>query len=175
MAETIPVLYGVLDVARALGVSRQRVYQLIDDGRIRAVQRPGGDSVKLFTAEEIERVRVIRATPRTNRSPAEIMIHAAELFARGADLMVCVRELNLGPTKVRRLYDQWRTPLGGKRPKTEEDLSFENERSAAAHEKEMSDFAERQDRQRQEALAAHARTMRALLEPSPFRTKSKGK
>ncbi len=46
--------YTLTEAAQALGISRQRLYTLIDDGRIKTVDTAGGTS-RLVPAREIEK------------------------------------------------------------------------------------------------------------------------
>jgi excisionase family DNA binding protein len=156
MGEDAGKALGIGEAAARLGLSRQRVYQLLEEGRLRPIA-PGE---KMFSAAEVERVRSVRKQPKKIRTPAALMLEAAALFEKGTDLVSCVRELGLGPTKVRNLYDEWRTPLGGVRKLSLVELSKESE---AEHDRFNREMDEKIAQQRKDADAAHANVMKLLL------------
>lgn len=155
--EIVKADYSVGEAAGRLHISRQRVYQMIEEGRL----IPTVEGGKRFTASELARVKTLRAEPKRKiRSPAELLLQASALFETGCDLLTCVRKLGVGPTKVRSLFDEWRTPLGGTKKKTVQELVEEGATTREAFNRE---FDEELKAQRKRFQDRHERTLKLVL------------
>jgi hypothetical protein len=115
MDATGPTVTGLGRIAAILQVSRTRVRAQIRSGKITAERNENGEYVA--SRAEVEALAVARGrrTPR-RESPEltpEILVRAYDLFEVGASMTVLVRELQLMPDQIRRIYAEWRAGPGG--------------------------------------------------------------
>lgn len=157
------------EAAKALGVSRGRVYalvqrgQLVPVGYVPSAQGPSAcfDPKEIASRKNAKAAAgtagIVMADPKKN---AHLTTRAFELFRAGRSLEECVAALQESPSTVRKLYAEWQTPLGeslAKANKAEEDRALEIEHDAFAR-----GIEQRTTERRREARAAHAAAMRAV-------------
>ena len=143
--------------ANQLGVSAMRVRQLAAEGKLPFVG-------KRFARSAVETLRKERekGAPRirnTSRTEAALSLRAFALFKAGLKLEDVMRELELTPQRVRALYKEWQTPLGGSAPRalpplpTFAELSERSEKEGVAF---ASEFDRDQVERKRKAERDHA-------------------
>lgn len=164
-----PVHLSTTEAAKALVVSRPMIYALMREGKLAAI--PGSKPI-MFLQTEVARLLNERANAKVQvkkkQDHSEFGLRAFALFDKKADLRTCMRELHCSAGKVRELYNEWRTPLGGKPRKTLAELAADSE---AEHENFNQTFDEEIKAQRKRFAERHDRAMRLLLSPLAKRRK----
>jgi len=155
------------DAARLLGVNADAVKRLESTGELRPWRIDG--ATRWFKRGEVEAVLAKRAAPPPP-PPELVAVHDPEtvsrtfaMFRAQATLDEIVAELGLVPEVVRRLYDQWSTPLGrsvADARATEAEAAREAKRRAVEADREhqaMMDEWERDETERRAQRAAAER------------------
>lgn len=107
-ASVQPKLLTREDVAKALGVTYQRVCQLHRQGKLRPVENPPASLVQhrgfLFRREDVERLRDAR-----NGASGSSAAAAFEIFANGGSVVDVVTQLHIAPEKAMTLHKAYAT------------------------------------------------------------------
>jgi DNA-binding transcriptional MerR regulator len=145
------------EVAELFGVTPQRVIQLERAGALPQSHRSARGQVRYDAAAV---VHAFLARRRVQKTEAATELAAFRLFSEGASVPEMVAALEAPATEVRRLYAEWRTPLGAKvetfadREKRLQDehearmreLDQQDERPRAAEDREWNDVRVRRRR-----------------------------
>ena len=96
---------------RALGISRQRLGQLVGEGKLHPWRDTRG--VRHFDRGEVLAYARSRRRPGPGlaQTNGRLAAHVFDMFAGGAGLRAIVRETALPPEEVRRLYREYMRPL----------------------------------------------------------------
>ncbi len=115
---TPPNTLSTSKLAKALGVTPQRVRQLRLEGKITALPLTETEGVYAYPAETVSVLTGKPQVPLTPEgepepppSPAEEVLAAFALFASGATLPQVVEALRILPARVRALFREWSEPL----------------------------------------------------------------
>jgi hypothetical protein len=115
MGATGPTVTGLGRIAAILQVSRTRVRAQIRSGKIAAQRNENGEYVA--SRAEVEALATARGRRTARRESPELtpemLVRAYDLFEVGASMTVLVRELQLMPDQIRRIYAEWRAGPGG--------------------------------------------------------------
>lgn len=138
------------ETAAALEITRVRVRQLVIAGKITPKD-------KKFARKDVEALRKVRggSAPRTYTDPrteASIALRAFELFKAGRTLQAIMGELQLTPQRVRVLYREYVTPLGGKPPPSDDDRDREAEETIEVFQRDQAARRVKNDREHQERM-----------------------
>ena len=157
------------EVAKRLGITRSRVSQLVDRRILTPVERgqqPNGRRGSyLFRRSDVERYA---AAPRhrgahrsSRREEAATQARVFRLFEEGKTLAEIVVAVGIPALEVRRMHNEWRTPLGGSPPRLAEEIEREKEKDHQAFLAAVRRDAEARRAARAAHQAAHLERLRA--------------
>jgi hypothetical protein len=126
--------------AKKIGCSKTRVRQYEQDGRLHAVSIDD-KGVHHYAREEIEAFARTRSHASADRVHGTIAAEVFQLFREGVELPEIVMKTQQAPLTIRKLYEEYRRPLGYQ-PPPKIDLD-EYERSAKELDQKIAAMRER--------------------------------